>query len=94
MAGVADWGLGGMLETLFVIGFVLLPLAVAVVLILYRARFFVLGLAGIVAFLVVIWVVLKTSDIVERTFDPRVPAHSMPGNCATPGQAPSDDCRL
>lgn len=83
-----------MLETLFVVGFVLLPLALAVVLILYRARFVVLGLAGVVTFLMVIWMVLKTSDIVERAFDPRLPAQSMPGNCATPGQTGTDDCRL
>lgn len=83
-----------MLETLFVIGFVLLPLALAVVMILYRARFVVLGLAGVVAFLVMIWMVLKASDIVERSFDPRAPAQSMPGNCDTPGQGAPEDCRL
>ncbi|MCK0209443.1 hypothetical protein MWN33_15520 [Starkeya koreensis] len=85
-----------MLETLFVIGFVLIPLAVAVVLILYRARFLVVGLAGIVLVLVLIWMVLKASDIVERSFEPREPALSMPGNCpeAVQGQGAPPDCRL
>lgn len=91
---VAVWGRLGMLETLFVIGFVLLPLAIAVVLILYRARFLVIGLSAIILLLVLIWMVLKASDIVERTFDPQEPALSMPGNCAGPGQGAPDDCRL
>lgn len=98
-ARVAVWDRLGMLETLFVIGFVLLPLAIAVVLILYRARFLVIGLSAIVLLLGLIWMVLKASDIVERTLDPREPASSMPGNCAGQGQGPSpegpsQDCRL
>lgn len=83
-----------MLETLFVIGFVLLPLAIAVVLILYRARFLVIGLAGVIAFLAVIWMVLKASDIVGRSFDAEQPALSMPGNCTVPGDRAPEDCRL
>lgn len=85
-----------MLETLFVIGFVLIPLAIAVVLILYRARFLVIGLSAIVLVLVLIWMVLKASDIVERSFDPGEPARSMPGNCAeaVEGQGAPPDCRL
>jgi hypothetical protein len=44
-----------MLKTLFVAILVVLPLAVAVVLIAYRARYFVLGLAVIVVIAAVIW---------------------------------------
>ncbi|MGA0562927.1 hypothetical protein ACO2RV_10790 [Ancylobacter sp. VNQ12] len=83
-----------MLETLFVVGFVLLPLAIAVVLILYRARFVVIGIIALIAVLMLIWSVLKATDIIGRTFDAETPARSMPGNCVDPAQGPSQNCRL
>lgn len=82
-----------MLETLFVVGFVLFPLTIAVILIAYRARFVILGIIALVLLLVLIWVALKAANIVDRTFDPELPARSMPGNC-TGTQPPSRDCRL
>jgi hypothetical protein len=48
-----------MLETLFISGLIVLPLGVAVILILYRARFFVVGIIGIVAILMLIWAGLR-----------------------------------
>jgi len=83
-----------MLETLFVIGFVLLPLTIAVVLILYRARFVVIGIVALIAVLMLIWATLKATDIIGRTFDPEAPARSMPGNCTDPAQGRPEDCRL
>ena len=83
-----------MLETLFVVGFVLLPLALAVALILYRARFVVIGIIVLIAILVLIWSVLKATDIIGRNFHPETPARSMPGNCAEGAQGRTDDCRL
>jgi hypothetical protein len=82
-----------MLETLFVVGFVLVPLTIAVILIAYRARFVILGIVALIVLLVIIWLGLKAANIVDRTFDPEVPARSMPGNC-TGTPTPSGDCRL
>ena len=84
-----------MLETLFVVGFVVLPLAIAVILIIYRARFVVIGVAVLVAFLMLIWAVLTLSTLVQDVRSPVAPSLTMPGNCAGQGTAtPSEDCRL
>jgi len=48
-----------MLETLFIWGLILLPLGIAIVLIAYRARFFILGIAGIALVLALIWAALR-----------------------------------
>lgn len=52
-----------MLKTLFVIGFVAIPLALAFILILYRARFFLLGIGAIVLLLMLIWGGLRIAAI-------------------------------
>ncbi|QJP13430.1 hypothetical protein G3545_07030 [Starkeya sp. ORNL1] len=84
-----------MLETLFVVGFVVLPLAIAVVLILYRARFVVIGIAVLVVFLMLIWAVLTLSALVRDVRSPGAPSLTMPGNCTDPNAAASSgDCRL
>lgn len=48
-----------MLETLFIWGLILVPLGVAVVLIAYRARYFVLGVALIILLMMLIWGALR-----------------------------------
>ena len=48
-----------MLETFFIWVFIILPLGVAVVLILYRARFFVVGMIVIATVMTLIWVGLR-----------------------------------
>ena len=48
-----------MLETLLIWGLILLPLGIAIVLIADRARFFMLGIAGIVLVLALIWAALR-----------------------------------
>jgi hypothetical protein len=83
-----------MLETLFVVGFVVLPLAIAVVLIIYRARFVVIGIAVLVAFLMLIWAILTLSTLVRDVRSPVAPSLTMPGNCMGQGATPSEDCRL
>lgn len=44
-----------MLKTMFVFGFVAVPLVLAFMLILYRARYFLLGIAAIALLLVLLW---------------------------------------
>lgn len=83
-----------MLETLFVVGFVVLPLAIAVTLIIYRARFVVIGIAVLIAILMLIWAVLTLSVMVRDVRGPVAPSLTMPGNCAEPNATPSQDCRL
>ena len=48
-----------MLQTLFITGFILVPLALAFVVIAYRARYFILGVAAIGLLLVLLWGGLK-----------------------------------
>jgi hypothetical protein len=55
-----------MLETLFISGLIVLPLGVAVILILYRARFFVVGIIGIVAILMLIWAGLRFAAMFDE----------------------------
>jgi hypothetical protein len=59
-----------MLETLFIWGLVLLPLAVAIVLIAYRARFFFLGITLIVLVMMLIWAGLKLAIMFSDEPDP------------------------
>lgn len=55
-----------MLETLFIWGLILVPLGIAVVLILYRARFFVVGILGVVAIMMLIWAGLRFAAMFEE----------------------------
>jgi hypothetical protein len=63
-----------MLETLFISGLIVLPLGVAVVLILYRARFFVVGIIGIVAIMMLIWAGLRFAAMFDGVPEGEVPA--------------------
>ena len=55
-----------MLETLFISGLIVLPLGVAVILILYRARFFVVGIIGIVTIMMLIWAGLRFAAMFDE----------------------------
>ena len=55
-----------MLRTLFISGLVLLPLVIAVVLIAYRARYFVLGIAAIVVLMMLIWAGLRIASMLDE----------------------------
>jgi hypothetical protein len=63
-----------MLETLFISGLIVLPLSVAVVLLLYRARFFVVGIIGIVAIMTLIWAGLRFAAMFDGVPEGEVPA--------------------
>jgi hypothetical protein len=67
-----------MLETLFISGLIILPLAVAVVLMLYRARFFVVGIIGIVAIMMLIWAGLRFAAMFDDSPDGESPARGGP----------------
>jgi hypothetical protein len=67
-----------MLETLFISGLIILPLGLAVVLILYRARFFVVGVVGIVAIMMLIWAGLWFAAMFDRGSEGESPVQSGP----------------
>ena len=58
-----------MLKTLFISALVVLPLAVAVVLIAYRARYFVLGIAAIVLLVMLIWAGIRLAAMLDSGAD-------------------------
>jgi len=78
-----------MVETVFVALFVVLPLALAVLFLLYRARFFLRNmlLVGLAAFGV--WGALKIASADFGIFDRRTaqPAYYQPASCFTPDPA-------
>ena len=85
-----------MLETLFISTLVVLPLAVAVVLIAYRARYFVLGIAVIVLVVMVIWGGIRIAAMFDTNADTQSagPA-ATPIACVDPGDAVTSlHCRL
>ncbi len=55
-----------MLKTFFITTLVILPLAVAVGLIAYRARYFVLGVAVIVVVTMLIWAGIRVAAMVDK----------------------------
>lgn len=59
-----------MLQTLFITGFILVPLALAFVLIAYRARFFIVGVAAIALLLVLLWGGLKLAVMWDDGYTP------------------------
>jgi hypothetical protein len=65
-----------MLKTLFIATLVVLPLALAVALIAYRARYFVLGIAVIVFVTMLIWAGIRVAAMVDKNAEsqPAVPA--------------------
>jgi hypothetical protein len=48
-----------MLETLFIWGLIIIPLGIAVVLVAYRARYFVVGIGVIILVMMLIWALLR-----------------------------------
>ena len=44
-----------MLQTFFIWAFIVLPLAIAVAVMLYRSRWFILGIAAVAAAMAVVW---------------------------------------
>lgn len=59
-----------MLETFFVWAFIILPLCTAVVLIFYRARYFMLGVLAITVAIALVWTVLHLVDRFDRWWWP------------------------
>jgi len=55
-----------MLKTFFIATLVILPLAVAMALIAYRARYFVLGIAVIILVTMVIWAGIRVAAMVDK----------------------------
>ena len=58
-----------MLKPLFIATLVVLPLAVAVALIAYRARYFVLGIAAIVFLAMLIWAGIRVAAMLDKSAD-------------------------
>ncbi|HEV7369751.1 hypothetical protein [Arenibaculum sp.] len=58
-----------MLKTFFVWSFIAFPLAIALVWIAYRARFFLIGIMGIALVISVIWGLLRLSDVLHAATD-------------------------
>ena len=58
-----------MLQTFFIWTFIVLPLAIAVAVMLYRSRWFILGLAAVAAAMAVVWGVLTLATSVDRWLD-------------------------
>ncbi|MGE0254909.1 MAG: hypothetical protein AB7N54_02830 [Alphaproteobacteria bacterium] len=88
-----------MIESVFVAIFVLLPLAAAVLFLLYRARFFVRNMLIVVVLAIGVWGALKLASSDFELFPPRaaVPAQHQPVSCfSTPDREPVyvRDCQL
>jgi hypothetical protein len=62
-----------MLKTVFIATLVVLPLAVAIVLIAYRARYFVLGIAAIVFAAMLIWAGIRVAAMFDKSADSAAP---------------------
>ena len=58
-----------MLQTFFIWTFIVLPLAIAVAMMLYRSRWFILGVAAVAAVMAVVWGVLTLATSVDRWLD-------------------------
>ena len=85
-----------MLKTFFIATLVVLPLAVALALIAYRARYFVLGLVVIILVTMAIWAGIRVAAMVDKDAlsQPAEPA-SKPISCREPeGARPPFRCSL
>jgi hypothetical protein len=82
-----------MLETLFIWGFVVLPLAVAVVLIAYRVRVFLIGIIVISLTAAVGWAVISGVGSLEGWLHARDAGHGAPA-CADTSAGKSERCAL
>jgi hypothetical protein len=58
-----------MLVTFFILAFIALPLAIAVAVMLYRSRWFILGVAAVATAMAVIWGFLILAASVDRWLD-------------------------
>jgi hypothetical protein len=79
-----------MLQTFFIWAFIVLPLAIAVAVMLYRSRWFILGVAAVVAAMAVVWGVLTLATSVDRWLGGEADAAAIV-LCteATPGSKPA-----
>jgi hypothetical protein len=82
-----------MLETLFIWGLIVVPLGIAVVLILYRARFFVVGILGMVAIMMLIWAGLRFAAMFDGVPDGEPPATLSGSTTQLDRAAPTSDVR-
>jgi hypothetical protein len=85
-----------MLKTFFIATLVVLPLAVAIGLIAYRARYFVLGVVVIVLVTMLIWAGIRVAAMMDKDAlsQPREPANT-PISCREPaGALPPFRCDL
>ena len=81
-----------MLQTFFIWAFIALPLAIAVAVMLYRSRWFVLGIAAVAAAMALVWGILILATLVDRWLDrPPDAAAIVPCAKAAPG---SQSCTL
>lgn len=88
-----------MVENVFVAIFVMLPLAAAVLFLLYRARLFVRNMLIVVALAIGVWGALKLASADFELFPPRAaaPVQHQPVSCfSTPDREPAyiRDCQL
>jgi len=85
-----------MLKTFFITTLVILPLAVAVGLIAYRARYFVLGVAVIVLVTMLIWAGIRVAALVDKNAEsePAGPAKTSISCLATVAARPPFRCGL
>ena len=58
-----------MLKTFFIWAFVVLPLVIALAVMLYKARWFILGIAAVAAAMAVVWGGLTLATSVDRWID-------------------------
>jgi hypothetical protein len=84
-----------MLETLFIWGLIIIPLGIAVVLVAYRARYFVLGIGVIILVMMLIWALLRFGMMLgEDSSSGATNNESQPIACLrAEGDRPPDDCK-
>jgi hypothetical protein len=62
-----------MVKTFFILALVVLPLAVAVALIAYRVRYFVLGIVAIAVVTALIWAGIRLAAMLDNSDEARSP---------------------
>jgi hypothetical protein len=86
-----------MLETLFIWCLILIPLGIAVVLIAYRARFFIVGIIGIVTLMMLVWAGLRFAAMLDDGAAESVESRTEPTAMqlrSTDDRAPIFDMRI
>ncbi len=81
-----------MLESFFIWGFIVLPLVSAILLMLYRARYFLFGVFGMALAVGMVWGIVSIGQGLSRWLDDPPGAEDVP-DCAE-GQAPDGSCGL